>query len=236
MYFQILPIPEKNLPFTYTHMTTVCSSVVRGPVSMPHGCGIGAGQGSSACAPGKPACVVPRVPLMGPQGMFLGSCRGSEICVRPGLEAWNIMEGLEEVWKSLGYGAWNILTLIYHKRSVLHAAPVDKTFSTKVFPTGDNTQKCVCRGQEREPGLQPHAQVGSSDSALERPVERQQHRPQPWASLISFFTNVTQRKYQEALELLNQAAKFCQLGTVPVPAGKEQDRSTIPRVTCSSRH
>lgn len=109
---------------------------------MPHGCRIAAGQGSSACAPGKPACVVPRVPLMGPQGMFrafLGSCRGSEICIRPGLEAWNIMEGLEEVWKSLGYGAWNILTVIYHKRSVLHAAPVDKTFSTKVFPTGDNT-------------------------------------------------------------------------------------------------
>lgn len=56
---------------------------------MPHGCGIGAGQWSSTCAPGKPACVVPRVPLMGPQGMFLGSCRGSEICVGPGHEAWN---------------------------------------------------------------------------------------------------------------------------------------------------
>lgn len=148
MYFQILPIPERKPPFTYTCITAACSLLDRGPGSMLHCCWIAAGCLCSACAPAKPACVALGSSDRTPGGMLragLGfhSSRGSETCVRPSLEVWNIMEGLEELWKALGYGAWNILAPIHCMRSVLQVVPVGMTFSTDLFPKRANTYRSM---------------------------------------------------------------------------------------------
>lgn len=154
------------------------------------------------------------------------------------------MEGPEELWKALGHGAWNILAPIHCMRSVLQLVPVGMTFSTDLFPKRANTYRSMFvqsrnKSQSSSPDSCPDGllvTVPWRDLHSQADTERHQHCTVSWPSRISFFTKMVQRKYQQALKLLNQAAKSCQLGTAPVPAGKEQEHSIIPRVTCSSRH
>lgn len=55
------------------------------------------------------------------------------MCIRLGLGAGNITEGLEKICKTLGYGVWNILTLIHGVKSVLQVVPIGLTFSRELF-------------------------------------------------------------------------------------------------------
>lgn len=70
------------------------------------------------------------------------------MCIKPGLKAGNITEGLEE---PLGYGVWNILTLIHGVKSVLQVVPVGLTFSRELFLPEAIT---VCTQGSRNPALE----------------------------------------------------------------------------------
>jgi len=154
------------------------------------------------------------------------------------------MEGLEEVWKALRYGAWNILTPIHCMRSGLQLIPVGITFSTELNPKRVNIHRNIFvqrrnKSQSSSPDTCPDGllvTVPWKDLHSQADTGRHYHCTESWPSLISFFTKMTQQKYQQALKLLNQAATSCQLSTVPVPAEKEQGHSTTPRATCFSRH
>lgn len=73
------------------------------------------------------------------------------------------MEALEEVWKALGHEAWNILTLIHRKRSILQLVLVGMTFSTALFPKRANKHRSmfVQTGTRVEAPALTHTQVGS---------------------------------------------------------------------------
>lgn len=103
----------------------------------------------------------------------------------------NVTEGLEKVCKTLGCGVWNILTLTQGVKSVLQGVPVALTFPGELSLPGAIT---VCTQESPDPALEcPWRSLQLQREAVTP--------PQPQPSLISLFTQMTQRKYQQPLKL-----------------------------------
>lgn len=165
---------------------------------------------------------------------------GSETCVRPGLEGWNIEEGLKEVWKPLTMEAWNVLTPSRVQGLFLQPVPGGMTFPISFSQKEPrHTETHLYSGRRRDEALAlTHSQMGSKwrstgEICTPRGSEALMLH---WvlAQLHQLLHQGDSKGPPAALVAAGPSSEALHLGTVPLPTGKEQKCPTEPRAACSS--